>query len=80
MSHLRTAASPESPENGPFHSAPGLDPDPDLDAVWKVAAALDVDDRGPLEAEVLLWRICSAKSIPDTVIRRAVSEEWKANP
>ena len=52
-------------------------PDPDLDAVWRVAIGLDSEDMNVLEAEVLLWRICSAKSIPEATIRRAICEEWK---
>ena len=51
--------------------------DAELDAVRRIAAGLDVDDPGPLEAEVMLWRICSAKSIPDAAIRRAIFEEWE---
>ncbi len=66
------------PEDRLVHSLVCPDPDPDLDAVWNVAAGLDADDRGPLEAEVLLWRICSAKSIPAKVIQRAMCEDWQA--
>ncbi len=55
-----------------------LQRDADLAAVRRVADGLDVDDPGPLEAEVMLWRICSAKSIPDDAIRRAISEEWES--
>ena len=80
MLHLHTAGSPSLMADWNSHCTAGLDPDPDLDVVWKVAAALDVDDRGPLEAEVLLWRICSAKSIGDAVIQRAMREDWKTNP
>ena len=53
-------------------------PSLDAQASAEVADGLDVDDPGPLEAEVMLWRICSAKSIPDAAIRRAISEEWES--
>src|SRR5437667_12259773 len=52
-------------------------PDPDLDAIWRIAAGLDLGSRSVLEAEVLMWRICTAKSMPPDVIRRAQNQEWE---
>lgn len=77
MPNFRTLDRPDLPHEG-HHAAPYLAPEPELDAVWRIADFIDGDDRGPLEAEVMLWRICSAKSIPDATIRRAISEEWKS--
>jgi hypothetical protein len=51
--------------------------DPDLDAVWRFAVGLDLGDRSVFEAEVLLWRICHAKSMPREVIERALNEDWE---
>jgi hypothetical protein len=51
-------------------------PDPDLDAIWRVAVGLDLGSRSVLEAEVLMWRICNAKSMPRDAIRKALNEEW----
>jgi len=51
-------------------------PDPDLDAIWRIAAGLDLGSRSVLEVEVLMWRICTAKSMPQDAIRRALNEEW----
>ena len=72
--HVRPT-NPPANEHSNAHALPQAEAD--LDAVRRVADALDVDDPGPLEAEVMLWRICSAKSIPDVAIRRAISEEWE---
>jgi len=52
-------------------------PDPDVDAIWRTAIGLDLEDRSVLEAEVLLWRICSAKSVPPAAIFRALFEDLK---
>ncbi len=67
--------NPPANENSNAHALPQADRD--LNAVRRVADGLDAEDRGPLEAEVMLWRICSAKSIPDAAIRQAISEEWE---
>jgi hypothetical protein len=75
MPHVRPT-NPPANENSDAHAHPQAEAD--LVAVRRVADGLDVDDRGPLEAEVMLWRICSAKSIPDAAIRRAISEEWES--
>ncbi|HEY1264888.1 MAG TPA: hypothetical protein VGF06_15275 [Terriglobales bacterium] len=58
--------------------AQDLQPDPDVDSVWRIIAGLDIEDRSVLEAEVLIWRICSAKSVPAAAIRRALRGEWEA--
>lgn len=52
-------------------------PDPDLDAIWRIAAGLDLGSRSVLEAEVLMWRICRAKSMPRDATRRALNEDWE---
>ena len=52
-------------------------PDPDLDAIWRLAVGLDLGSRSVLEAEVLMWRICNAKSMPREAIERALNEEWE---
>jgi hypothetical protein len=44
----------------------------------RIIAGLDIEDRSVLEAEVLIWRICSAKSVPAAAIRRALRGEWEA--
>jgi hypothetical protein len=44
-----------------------------------VAVQLDLEDRSVLEAEVLIWRICAAKSLPPDAIRRALRGEWEAD-
>jgi|GEM_PF-5035199 len=36
----------------------------DVHAIWRASIGLDLEDRSVLEAEVLLWRICSVKSAP----------------
>jgi len=51
--------------------------DADLDAIWRLAVGLDLGDRSVLEAEVLLWRICQAKSMSRQSTERALSEEWE---
>jgi len=77
LPHSPTAGPASLPEDAFSRASVPFEPDPDVEAVWRVAIALDSDDRGPLEAEVLLWRVCSAKSIPDAAIQRALSEEWR---
>jgi len=52
-------------------------PDADLDAIWRLAVGLDLGDRSVLEAEVLMWRICNAKSMPRRAIERALNEQWE---
>ena len=54
-------------------------PDPDLDAVWRLAVGLDLGSRSVLEAEVLMWRICNAKSLSIDVTRRALNDEWESD-
>jgi len=54
-------------------------PNPDLDAIWRLAAGLDLGRRSVLEAEVLLWRICTAKSMPAATIRRALNHDWESS-
>jgi hypothetical protein len=56
-----------------------LQPDPDLDAIWRLCIGLDLENRSVLEAEVLISRICSAKSVPDSARRRALREEWESD-
>ena len=34
----------------------------DLETIWKSSAGLDLSDRTVLEAEVLIWRICTARA------------------
>jgi hypothetical protein len=68
-----------APEDGHSRPVGNLPPDPDSDAVWRVAIGLDLEDRGVLEAEALLWRVCCAKSIPEAAIRRALCEEWESD-
>ena len=53
--------------------------DSDLDALWKIELGLDLEGRSVLEAEVLMWRICSAKHVPTAAIRRALREEWESD-
>ena len=52
-------------------------PDPDLDAIWRLAVGLDLGTRSVLEAEVLLWRICNAKSLSSDLTRRALNSDWE---
>jgi hypothetical protein len=54
------------------HRDDPLQPDPDADAVWRIAAGLDLESRSVIEAEVLLWRICAAKSLPQDAVRRVL--------
>jgi hypothetical protein len=68
--------TPELCENDDLKCRNDLQLDADLDAIWKVAIGLDLENRSVLEAEVLMWRICSAKSMPNSTIRRALYEEW----
>jgi hypothetical protein len=53
--------------------------DPDLDDIWRLAIGLDLGNRSVLEAEVLMWRICKAKSLPRDAMRRALNEEWEGD-
>jgi len=70
-------------QNQPLSLAANLDkksralPDPDVDAIWRVAVGLDLGNRSVLEAEVLLSRICRAKSMPREAIERALNDEWE---
>ena len=48
-----------------------------MDAIWRLAVGLDLGSRSVLEAEVLMWRICNAKSMPRKAIERALNEEWE---
>jgi hypothetical protein len=54
-------------------------PDPELDAIWRIVAGLDLESRSVLEAEVLIWRICTAKSVPGAVRHRALNAEWEGD-
>jgi hypothetical protein len=54
-------------------------PDADLDAIWRVAIGLDLGERSVFEAEVLMWRICKAKSMPHDAILRALNEDWEGD-
>jgi hypothetical protein len=54
-----------------------VQPDADLDAIWRFAVGLDLGDRSVLEAEVLMWRICKAKSMPVDAMHRALNEDWE---
>jgi hypothetical protein len=65
-----------SVENAPGKSS-YVQPDADLDAIWRLAVGLDLGSRSVLEAEVLMWRICNAKSMPREAIERALNEEWE---
>jgi hypothetical protein len=56
-----------------------LQPDPDLDTIWRLSIGLDLENRSVLEAEVLISRICSAKSLPDSARRRALRDEWESD-
>ena len=65
------------PEDSDPEKSTCIQPDPDLDAIWRLAVGLDLGSRSVLEAEVLLWRICKAKSVPSEAIERALNEEWE---
>ncbi len=65
------------PANGPTKDHACTQPDPYLDAIWRLAVGLDLGSRSVLEAEVLMWRICTAKSLPHETIRRALNEDWE---
>lgn len=67
---------PKQPSCSPAKSS-YVQPDPDLDEIWRVAVGLDLGSRSVLEAEVLMWRICNAKNIPREAIERALNEEWE---
>lgn len=54
-----------------------VQPDADLDAIWRLAVGLDLGSRSVFEAEVLMWRICNAKSMPREAIKHALNEEWE---
>ena len=75
----RVDQTPPSPfeKNGNAEKSSYVPPDPDLDAIWRLAVGLDLGSRSVLEAEVLMWRICNAKSMPRKAIERALNEEWE---
>jgi hypothetical protein len=54
-----------------------LQHDLDGDAVWRIAIGLDLGSRSVFEAELLLRRICSAKSLPSDAIDRVLNENWE---
>ena len=54
-----------------------VQPDAELDAIWRFAVGLDLGSRSVLEAEVLLWRICKAKAISPDTMNRALNEDWE---
>lgn len=54
-------------------------PDADLDAIWRVAVGLDLGSRSVFEAEVLMWRICKAKSMSHDAVHRALNEDWEGD-
>lgn len=74
---LRPAGAQDQPEYERPKKEPPAHPDPELDAIWRIAAGLDLGSRSVLEAEVLMWRICKAKSIPLDATRRALNEDWE---
>jgi hypothetical protein len=65
------------PAEGSAEKSSYVQPDADLDAIWRLAIGLDLGSRSVLEAEVLMWRICNAKSMPRAAIERALNEEWE---
>ena len=65
------------PAEGSAEKSSYVQPDADLDAIWRLAIGLDLGSRSVLEAEVLMWRICNAKSMPREAIERALNEEWE---
>ena len=72
----RTGDQNQSEDDSSKNEHLSAQPDPDLDVIWRIAAGLDLGSRSVLEAEVLMWRICKAKSMPHDAIRRALNEEW----
>lgn len=66
------------PEEGAPEKSSYVSPDPDLDAIWRLAVGLDLGSRSVLEAEVLMWRICKAKSMPREAVERALNEDWES--
>ncbi|HSS98010.1 MAG TPA: hypothetical protein VLK33_13310 [Terriglobales bacterium] len=65
------------PAEGEREKSSYVEPDADLDAIWRLAIGLDLGSLSVLEAEVLMWRICNAKSMPREAIERALNEEWE---
>lgn len=74
MDHKQPSGLPN--EGGPEKSS-YVQPDADLDSIWRLAVGLDLGSRSVLEAEVLMWRICKAKSMPYEAVERALNEEWE---
>ncbi len=66
-----------APATGAPEKSSYIQPDVDLDAIWRTAIGLDLGSRSVLEAEVLLSRICNAKSMPREAIERALNEDWE---
>ncbi len=52
--------------------------DSDLDSMWKLTLGLDLEGRSVLEAEVLMWRICSAKHLSAASLNRAIQNDWES--
>jgi hypothetical protein len=64
-----------SPNLGAALTSWNLLPDPDVDALWRAALPLDLESRSVLEAEVLMWRICTARSLSVDAITRSTNAE-----
>ncbi len=69
--------TPREPTESAPEKSSYVQPDADLDAIWRLAIGLDLGSRSVLEAEVLIWRICNAKSMPREAVERALNEEWE---